>query len=169
MSKEKNNKDLETQDNKYTQLSKENEIIEELINNPLLLKDIEDLEEEEEEDCDPEKDKITKEIVDNKLSIIIPEENESKQNENKNYINMKKDSQKIHKDIIDNLLIELFEYHYNDDISTEKKMNIGNKILESKYHIGFFCIKLNKNFSKYFLLILEQNIYELIAYVEKLI
>jgi hypothetical protein len=42
MSKEKNNKDLETQDNKYTQLSKENEIIEELINNSLLIKDIED-------------------------------------------------------------------------------------------------------------------------------
>ena len=82
MSKEKNNKELDSQDNKYTQLSKENEIIEELINNPLLLKDIEDLEEEEEEDCYPEKDKITEEIVDNKLSFIIPGENESKQNEN---------------------------------------------------------------------------------------
>ena len=119
MSKEKNNKELDSQDNKYTQLAKENEIIEEIINTPLLLKDIEYLEEEEEEeDCDPEKDKITKEIVDNKLSIIIPEENESKQNENKN---IKKDSQKIHKDIIDNLLIELFEYHYNDDIYPQKK------------------------------------------------
>ena len=166
MSKEKNNKDLDLQDNKYSQLAKENEIIEEIINNPLLLKDIEDLEEEEEEDSYSEKDKITEEILDNKLSFIIPEENESKQNENKNYI--KKNSQKIHKDIIENLLIELFEYHYND-ISTEKKMNLGNKILESKYHIGFFCIKLNKNFSKYILLILEQKIYELIEHVEKLI
>ena len=166
MSKEKNNKDLDLQDNKYSQLTKENEIIEEIINNPLLLKDIEDLEEEEEEDSYSEKDKITEEILDNKLSFIIPEENESKQNENKNYI--KRNSQKIHKDIIENLLIELFEYHYKD-ISTEKKMNLGNKILESKYHIGFFCIKLNKNFSKYILLILEQKIYELIEHVENLI
>ena len=166
MSKEKNNKDLETQDNKYTQLSKENEIIEELINNSLLIKDIEDLEEEEEDDSYSEKDKITEEILDNKLSFIMPEENESKQNENKNYI--KKNPQKIHKDIIENLLIELFEYHYND-ISTEKKMNLGNKILESKYHIGFFCTKLNKNFSKYILLILEQKIYELIEHIEKII
>ena len=166
MSKEKNNKDLDLQDNKYSQLTKENEIIEEIINNPLLLKDIEDLEEDEEEDSYSEKDKITEEILDNKLSFIIPEENESKQNENKNYI--KRNSQKIHKDIIENLLIELFEYHYND-ISTEKKMNLGNKILESKYHIGFFCVKLNKNFSKYILLILEQKIYELIEHVEKLI
>ena len=163
MLKDKNNKDLDLSDN---QLAKENEIIEEIINNPLLLKNIEELEEEEDEDSYSEKDKITEEILDNKLSFIIPEENESKEKENKNYI--KKNSQKIHKDIIDNLLIELFEYHYNE-ISTEKKRNLGTKILESKYHIEFFCTKLNKNFSKYILLILEQKIYDLIEHVEKLI
>ena len=163
MLKDKNNKDLDLSDN---QLAKENEIIEEIINNPLLLKNIEELEEEEDEDSYSEKDKITEEILDNKLSFIIPEENESKEKENKNYI--KKNSQKIHKDIIENLLTELFEYHYNE-ISTEKKRNLGTKILESKYHIEFFCTKLNKNFSKYILLILEQKIYDLIEHVEKLI
>ena len=99
MSKEKNNKDLDSLDKKYTHLAKENEIIEEIINNPLLLKDIEDLEEEEEEDCYPEKDKITKEIVDNKLSFIIPEENESKQ------MKIKIILKKIHKKFIKILLI----------------------------------------------------------------
>ena len=166
MSKEKNSEDLDLKDNKHSQLSKDNEIIEEIINNPLILKDIEDLEEEEEEeDSYSEKDKITEEILNNKVSFIISEKKEQKQNENKSY--MKKNSQKIHKDIIENLLIELFEYHYNE-ISTEKKKILGNKILESKYHIGFFCTKLNKNFSKYILLILEQKIYELIDYIENL-
>ena len=162
--KKKNNNNNNSPSNKYSQLSKENEIIEEIINNPLLLKDIEDLEEEEDEDSYSEKDKITQEILDNKLSFIISEENDQKESKS-NSTNKKS---KIHKDIVENLLIDLFEYHYND-ISTEKKINLGNKIFESKYHIEYFCKNLNKNFSKYILLILDQKIYELIEYVEKLI
>ena len=98
MSKEKNNKNY-SENTKYSQISKENEIIEEIINNPLLLKDIEGLEEEEDED-----------------SII--EENELKEKERKNNTNKK--TSKVHKNIIENLFIDLFEYHYNE-ISTEKK------------------------------------------------
>ena len=141
MSKEKNNNNCE--------LSKENEIIEDIINSPLLLKDIEGLEEEEEEEDS------------------IFEENELKEKERKNNGN-KKTSKIIHKNLIENLLIDLFEYHYNE-ISTEKKMNLGNKIYESKCNIEYFCKNLNDNFSKYILLILEQKIYELIEHVEKLI
>ena len=70
--------------------------------------------------------------------------------------------------MIENLLIDLFEYHYNG-ISTEKKINLRNKIYESKRQIEYFCKNLDDNFSKYILLILEQKIYELIEYVEKLI
>ena len=164
MSKDDNNN---SQSTKYSQISNENDIIEQIINNPLLLKDIEGLEEEEEEeDSYSEKDKITEEILDNKLSFIIPEENQQKEKEEKS--NTSKKQSKIHKDIIENLLIDLFEYHYTE-ISKEKKINLGNKIFESKYHIEYFCKNLNKNFSKYILLILEQKIYELIEYVEKII
>ena len=41
MSKEKKGNNKNSPSNKFSQLSKENEIIEEIINNPLLLKDIE--------------------------------------------------------------------------------------------------------------------------------
>jgi len=146
MSKEKNNNYSSI--TKYSQLPKENEIIEEIINSPLLLKDIEGLEEEEEEED----------------SIL--EGTELKEKERKN--NTNKITSKIHKNLIENLLIDLFEYHYNE-ISTEKKINLGNKIYESKCKIKYFCKNLNDNFSKYILLILEQKIYELIEYVEKLI
>ena len=89
-----------------------------------------------------------------------------KEKERKN--NSNKIPSKINKNLIENLLIDLFEYHYNE-ISTEKKINLGNKIYESKCKIKYFCKNLNDNFSKYILLILEQKIYELIEYVEKLI
>ena len=86
MSKENNNN--KSPNTKYSELSKENEIIEEIINNPLLLKDIEGLEEEEDEDS-------------------ITEEIELKEKEKKNNANKK--SLKIQKIIIENLLIDLFE------------------------------------------------------------
>ena len=146
MSKEKINNN--SPNINISQLSKENEILEEIINSPLLLKDIEGLEEEEE------------------YEDSIPEENELKEKEIKNHINKK--SSKIHKNIIENLLIDLFEYHYNE-ISTEKKYNLGNKIYELKRNIEYYYNNLDDNFSKYILLILEQKIYELIEYVEKLI
>ncbi len=162
------NNDNSSQRTKYSDISKENEIIEQIINNPLFLKDIEGLEEEEEEEESySEKDKITEEILDNKLSFIITEEIEQKEKEDKSNTNKK--HSKIHKDIIENLLIDLFDYHYTE-ISKEKKINLGNKIFESKYQIEYFCKNLNKIFfSKYILLILEQKIYELIEYVEKII
>ena len=92
MSKENNNN--KSPNTKYSELSKENEIIEEIINNPLLLKDIEGLEEEEE------------------YEDSIPEENELKEKEIKNNTNKK--TSKIHKNIIENILIDLFEYHYKE-------------------------------------------------------
>ena len=138
----------------------ENEIIEKLINNSLL-DEREDLEEEyddEEEDLEDEncseKDKITEEIFDNKLTII---ETIDKKDHNK------KKSIHIYKDIIENLLIELFEYHYTE-ITKEQKINLRNKIVESKCHIELFCSKLSVNFSKNILCILEQKINELNEY-----
>ena len=149
--------------------SKEEEIIEQIINNPLLLKDIDNLEEEEDDDSVSEKDKNEEDNYENKLSIIVQEENdELDNNSSSNKNNSKKKQQKIQKDIVEKLIIELFEYHYKG-ISPNKKDNFGNKILETKYHIQFFCTKLNDNFSKYILLILEQKIYELIEYVEEII
>lgn len=149
--------------------SKEEEIIEQIINNPLLLKDIDNLEEEEDDDSASEKDKNEEDNYENKLSIIVQEENdELDNNSSSNKNNSKKKQQKIQKDIVEKLIIELFEYHYKG-ISPNKKDNFGNKILETKYHIQFFCTKLNDNFSKYILLILEQKIYELIEYVEEII
>lgn len=146
MSKKNNNKD--SNENDSSEIAKENEKIEELINNPLLLKDYEDLEEEEElENSYTEKEQNMEEI------------------QQYNLIKNKK-SPKIHKDIIGNLLIELFEYHYNE-IPREKKLNLSNKILESKCTIEFFCTKLNQNFSKYILVFLEHKIKELIKYTKK--
>ena len=138
----------------------ENEIIEKLINNSLL-DEREDIEEEydEEEDLEDEnyseKDKINEEIFDNKLTII---ETIDKKDNNK------KKSIHIYKDIIENLLIELFEYHYTE-ITKEQKINLRNKIVESKCHIELFCSKLSVNFSKNILCILEQKINELNEYV----
>ena len=171
-----NEDNISTEDNtnedNNSQLEKENEIIEQIINNPLLLKDIDDLDEED-EDIYSEKDKIKENIIDNKLSFIVQDENENEDIENNNNNNSnnnnnnKKKTQKIQRDIIENLIIDLFEYHYKE-ISSEKKVYLGNKILQTKYHIQLFCTKLNNNFSKYILLILEQKIYELIEYVEEM-
>ena len=84
------NNDNSSQSTKYSDISKENEIIEQIINNPLFLKDIEGLEEEEEEEESySEKDKITEEILDNKLSFIITEEIEQKEKEDKLNTNKK--------------------------------------------------------------------------------
>ena len=61
MSKKNNNKD--SNENDSSEIAKENEKIEELINNPLLLKDYEDLEEEEElENSYTEKEQNMEEI-----------------------------------------------------------------------------------------------------------
>ena len=110
--------------------------------------------------------------LDNKLPFIVQDENENEDiennnNNNSNNNNNTKKTQKIQRDIIEKLIINLFEYHYKE-ISSEKKVYLGNKILQTKYHIQLFCTKLNINFSKYILLILEQKIYELIEYVEKM-
>ena len=164
MSKEKNNKD--SKDKKYSNLSQENEIIEEIISNSLILKDIEDLEEEEYEDSYSEKDKITEEILNNNLSFIHHDENQQKAKDLKAYID--KNSAKIQKDFILNLLIEIFEYYYNDK-TEEKKIYIENRIKETKNRIEFYCTKFTKNFSKYILLILDQKIDDLMCHVENLI
>lgn len=147
MSKKNNNKD--SPENISSEIAKENEKIEELINNPLLLKEYEDLEEEED------------------LESNYTEKENPEEIQQYNLIKNKK-SPKIHKDIIGNLLIELFEYHYNE-ISREKKLDLSHKILESKCTVEFFCTKLNKNFSKYILVILEQKIEELIKYTKKIV
>ena len=144
-----NQKNLEEQmEEYYPDLSDENEIIKNIINNSLLDK-IEDLEEEEEYEND--KDKIFDEISENKIPFII---NNEKQN-----------SIQIYNDIIENLLIELFDYHYSE-ISKEKKLNLTNKILELKYNIEYFCVD-SLNLSKNVLYFLEVKIYELIEYVIK--
>ena len=144
-----NQKNLEEQKEEfYPDLSDENEIIKNIINNSLLDK-IEDLEEEEEYEND--KDKIFDEISENKIPFII---NNEKQN-----------SIQIYNDIIENLLIELFDYHYSE-ISKEKKLNLTNKILELKYNIEYFCVD-SLNLSKNVLYFLEVKIYELIEYVIK--
>jgi len=147
LSKKNNNKD--SPENISSEIAKENEKIEELINNPLLLKEYEDLEEEED------------------LESNYTEKENPEEIQQYNLIKNKK-SPKIHKDIIGNLLIELFEYHYNE-ISREKKLDLSHKILESKCTVEFFCTKLNKNFSKYILVILEQKIEELIKYTKKIV
>ena len=148
MSKKNNNKDSPKSDS--SEIAKENEKLEEIINNPLLLNEYDDLEEEEDLE-----------------SIYTEKEQNPEESQQYNLIKNKK-LPKIHKDIIGNLLIELFEYHYYD-ISREKQLNLTNKILESKCTIEFFCTKLNENFSKYILVILEQKIEELIKYTKKIV
>jgi hypothetical protein len=143
-----NQKNLEEQKEEfYPDLSDENEIIKNIINNSLLDK-IEDLEEEEEE---YENDKAIEEISENKIPFIINNE--------------KQKTIQIYNDIIENLLIELFDYHYSE-ISKEQKLNLTNKILELKYNIEYFCVD-SLNLSKNVLYFLEVKIYELIEYVIK--
>ena len=155
-------------ENEFTSIEEENKIIEEIIKNRLLInetnfdKDYEDLEEDENEDDISEKDKITEEILDNKLSFIVPEENEKTQED------INKNQRKIHKDIIEDLLIVLFNYHY-DSICGKKRKSPQARMFATKYHIEFFYKKFNINFinfSKYLLLILEQKIEELIEYIK---
>ena len=155
--------------NEFPSVEEENKIIEEIIRNQIINganfnKEFEDFEEDDENDDDIlEKDKITEEILDNKLSFIIPEENEKIEEDNN------KNKRKIHKDIIEDLLIDLFNYHYNGIIG-QKRKNPHARIFATKYHIEFFYTKLNinfVNFSKYILLILEQKIDELIEYIKK--
>ena len=136
---------------------------EEIIRNKIIIEPYlkEELEEDENEDDILERDKITEEILDNNLSINIPEQKTQEEN-NKN-------ERKINKDIIEDLFIELFEYHYKG-ITGQKRRNPQAKIFSTKYQIEFFYTKLNinfVNFSKYILLILEQKIDELIEYIKK--
>ena len=156
-------------ENEFTSIEEENKIIEEIIKNRLLIKethfdkDYSDLEEDENEDDISEKDKITEEILDNKLSFIVPDENENEKSQEEI-----KTQRKIHKDIIEDLLIVLFNYHY-DSITGKKRKSPQARMFATKYHIEFFYTKLNINFinfSKYILLILEQKIEELIEYIK---
>ena len=82
-----NKKNKKESDNEINSIEEETKIIEEIIKNKLindihLNKDYEESEDDEEDEDDLlEKDKITEEILDNKLSFIIPEEEEKSQNE----------------------------------------------------------------------------------------
>ena len=163
-----NKKNKNESDNEINSIEEETKIIEEIINNKLindihLNKDYEDSEDDEENEDDLlEKDKITEEILDNKLSFIIPEEEEKSQNE----INTNK--RNVHKDIIEDLLIELFNYHYNS-ITKQKRKSPQARMFATKYHLEFFYTKLNINFinfSKYVLMILQQKMEELIEYIK---
>ena len=163
-----NKKNKKESDNEINSIEEETKIIEEIINNKLindihLNKDYEDSEDDEENEDDLlEKDKITEEILDNKLSFIIPEEEEKSQNE----INTNK--RNVHKDIIEDLLIELFNYHYNS-ITKQKRKSPQARMFATKYHLDFFYTKLNINFinfSKYVLMILQQKMEELIEYIK---
>ena len=121
----------------------------------------EEYEEDENEDDILERDKITEEILNNNLSINIPE-NQTQEEVNKN-------ERKINKDIIEDLFIDLFEYHYKG-ILGQKRRSPQAKIFSTKYQIEFFYTKLNinfVNFSKYILLILEQKIDDLIEHIKK--
>ena len=119
-------------------------------------------EEEENEDDIIERDKITEEILDNNLSINIPEIKTQEE--------VNKNDRKINKDIIEDLFIELFEYHYKGISEKKRRTPPKAKIFSTKYQIEFFYTKLNinfVNFSKYILLILEQKIDELIEHIKK--
>ena len=160
--------DKKESENEFHSLEEENRIIEDIIKNKLLISDIdlnkdyEDLDEEENEDDISEKDKVTEEILDNKLSFIVHDEEEKIQDE------INKNKRKIHKDIIEDLLIDLFNYHYNS-ITGQKRKSPKARMFATKYHIEFFYTKLNINFinfSKYILLILEQKIEELIEFIK---
>ena len=163
-----NKKNKKESDNEINSIEEETKIIEEIIKNKLindihLNKDYEESEDDEENEDDLlEKDKITEEILDNKLSFIIPEEEEKSQNE----INTNK--RNVHKDIIEDLLIELFNYHYNS-ITKQKRKSPQARMFATKYHLEFFYTKLNINFinfSKYVLMILQQKMEELIEYIK---
>ena len=163
-----NKKNKKESDNEINSIEEETKIIEEIIKNKLindihLNKDYEESEDDEEDEDDLlEKDKITEEILDNKLSFIIPEEEEKSQNE----INTNK--RNVHKDIIEDLLIELFNYHYNS-ITKQKRKSPQARMFATKYHLEFFYTKLNINFinfSKYVLMILQQKMEELIEYIK---
>ena len=163
-----NKKNKKESDNEINSIEEETKIIEEIIKNKLindihLNKDYEESEDDEENEDDLlEKDKITEEILDNKLSFIIPEEEEKSQNE----INTNK--RNVHKDIIEDLLIELFNYHYNS-ITKQKSKSPQARMFATKYHLEFFYTKLNINFinfSKYVLMILQQKMEELIEYIK---
>jgi len=161
-----NKKNKKESENEYPSIEEENRIIEEIIKNQIIKgtnldKGYEDFEEEENEEDILEKDKITEEILDNKFSFIVPEEEEKIEEE----INQRK----IQKIVIEDLLIELFEYHYNGMIG-QKRKNPQSRVFATKYNIEFYYTKLNINFikfSKYILLILEQKIEELIEYIKK--
>ena len=143
----------------------ENKIDSPLINYSYLNREQEDIEDDDNDDDISEKDKVTEDILNNKLSIIIPYENENNQEE----ISTNISTDKIQKDIIKNLLIDLFDYHYNDIIG-KKKINPRNKIKFVKNQIEFYYDELNINFinfAKFIILILEQKIDELIEYIKK--
>ena len=146
-------------ENSYTDIENENEIIEEIINNSLLG---EEEEEEKEEEYD-EEEYIEEENLSEKENKNIEDKKDNNINNN-NIENYKKKKSIQYKDIIENLLIELFEFHYTE-ISKDKKKYLTKKILESKYHIEFFCSRLSINFPKYIIYRLEQKINELIEYV----
>ena len=153
-------------ENEFNSLEEENKIIEEIIKNQLIKDsqfdiEYEDLEEDEYEEDLSEKDKVTEEILNNKMSFIVHDDNEKQQNENN--INQKK----IQKDIIEDLLIELFNFHYNGIIG-QKRKNPQSRMFSTKYHIEFFFTKLNINYIylKYILLILDEKIKELIQYIK---
>lgn len=144
-------------------ISRENEIIEEIMNNPILLNELEGMDDyEEETDNYSETDKITQEILDNKLSFLLLEEKITQTN----IITLNNIFKKIYKDIIDNLFIELYTYHY-DSKTLEKKNYLTSKIIEATYQIENICTKLNDKFSKYILLIIDQKIYELIEFIDE--
>lgn len=134
------------------------DVAEEIFKVPFLCKEIEELKEDKEEYDDEElddnlseRDKVTEEILNNKFSF-----NEKSLNKIK--------LPNLEKDLIQDLFIELFEYHLNENSSKDGKMK--GKILETKCHIEFFCTKFNKNFCKYLLFILDQKIEELMDIVE---
>ena len=152
-------------------IENENEIIEEEIIKNSLLDIREDIEEDYDEEDDIneenylEKNKTVGETYDNKLSL---NENENKKENNIISDNNKQKTIQIYQDIIENLLIELFEHYYNE-LSKEKNVNLRNRILEYKYHIELFCSKLSVNFSIYLLCILEKKISELNEYTFNMI
>ena len=161
MSKKKDIKEIKN--NNFLSISRENKIIEEIMKNPILLNEIEEMDDyEEETDTYSETDKITQEILGNKLSFILLEEKITQTN----IITLNNIFKKIYKDIIDNLFIELYTYHY-DSKTLEKKNYLTSKIIEANYQIENICTKLNDKFSKYILLIIDQKICELIEFINE--
>ena len=161
MSKKKDIKEIKN--NNFLSISRENKIIEEIMKNPILLNEIEEMDDyEEETDNYSETDNITQEILGNKLSFILLDEKISQTN----LITLNNVFKKIYKDIIDNLFIELYTYHY-DSKTLEKKNYLTSKIIEANYQIENICTKLNDKFSKYILLIIDQKICELIEFINE--